>query len=153
MLLAACGIFDKDLPPPPKKRCELLHKRAIFTAGTGVAAFRPKRRHRGLVPVLAAHYLTRGSPSFAAGAEMRIRLAIAFLTVPGIALAQQPPAKITLYKTADSAACWGDTAVWVDLATGLYHVKPDKSFAKTKRGGYTCRRQADAAGYRPSRQR
>ena len=84
---------------------------------------------------------------------MRVRLAIALLMMPGIALAEQTPAKITLYKTADSAACSGDTAVWVDVASGIYHMKGDKSFGKTGRGGYTCRQQADAAGYRPAHPR
>lgn len=68
-----------------------------------------------------------------------------------IALAQQTPAKLTFYKTADAAACSGDQSVWIDPQTQVYYVKGDKLYGKTKRGGYNCRRQADAAGYHPSR--
>jgi hypothetical protein len=82
---------------------------------------------------------------------MTILLAIFLLTMPGVAAGQQTPAKpsakITLYKTADSAACSGDVAVWIDPDTHVYYVKGDKLFGKTKRGGYNCRKQAEAAGY------
>jgi hypothetical protein len=76
-------------------------------------------------------------------------LVIVIATIPSIALAQEakPSAKLTLYKTVDSAACSGDTAVWVDSETNVYYLKGDKLFGKTKHGGYNCRRQADAAGY------
>jgi hypothetical protein len=76
---------------------------------------------------------------------------------PGVSLAQQAtsnaPAKLTLYKTADSAACSDDVAVWVDPDARAYYLKGDRSFGKTKHGGYTCRKQADAAGYRGPKSR
>jgi hypothetical protein len=81
---------------------------------------------------------------------MRQLLAIAVVMVPNIALAQQtPPQNLTLYKTAGSAACSGDVVVWLDPERRVYYLKGDKFFGKTKRGGYNCRKQADAAGYRP----
>jgi hypothetical protein len=83
---------------------------------------------------------------------MRKLLAITLLTIPSIGLAEvmpaNPPAKLTLYKTADSAACTGDVAVWLDPGARVYYLKGDRSFGKTKPGGYNCRKQADAAGYR-----
>jgi hypothetical protein len=73
--------------------------------------------------------------------------------IPGLALAQQtpatPPAPLTLYMRAGSAACSG----WVDPETRLYHLKGDKLFGKTKRGGYNCRKHAEAAGYRAFKSR
>jgi hypothetical protein len=79
------------------------------------------------------------------------------MMIPSVALAQQtpakPPAKLTPYRTIDSAACSGDATVWVDSAARVYYLKGDKPFGKTKRGGYNCRKQADAAGYRASKSR
>jgi hypothetical protein len=84
-------------------------------------------------------------------------LAIVAAIVPNVALAQptspQPVAKLTLYKTADSAACSGDVAVWVDPDALAYHLKGDPLFGKTRRGGYNCRKQADAAGYHAAKPR
>jgi hypothetical protein len=82
---------------------------------------------------------------------MRRLLAMVIIMIPSVALAQQtpakPPAKLTLYKTSDSAACSGDATVWVDPEAHVYYLKSDKFFGKTKHGGYNCRKQADAAGY------
>jgi hypothetical protein len=82
-------------------------------------------------------------------------LTIIAVMLPAVALAQEPksPAKLTLYKTADSAACAGDATVWADSETHVYYLKSDKLFGKTTHGGYNCRRQADAAGYHPSKSR
>jgi hypothetical protein len=88
---------------------------------------------------------------------MRRLLAIAVVIMPSVALAQQtpakPPAMLTPYKTADSAGCSGDVAVWLDPETHVYYLKGDKLFGKTKRGGYNCRKQADAAGYKAFKSR
>ncbi|MBX6367424.1 MAG: hypothetical protein IRZ04_05545 [Rhodospirillales bacterium] len=74
----------------------------------------------------------------------------------GIAAAQETPAKppraVSLYKTADSAACSDDVTVWVDPERRLYYVKGDPLYGKTRPGGYNCRRHVEAAGYRPGRQ-
>ena len=89
--------------------------------------------------------------------QMRRLHAMVIITIPSVALAQQtpakPPAKITLYKTSDSAACTSDATVWVDPDAHVYYLKGDQYFGKTKHGGYNCRRQADAAGYRASKSR
>jgi hypothetical protein len=88
---------------------------------------------------------------------MRLLLAILLALAPGAALAQQgqekPPAKVTLYKTADSAACSGDVAVWVDPNGHVYYQKGDKLFGKTRPGGYNCRKHVEAAGYKPAKPR
>jgi hypothetical protein len=84
-------------------------------------------------------------------------LAMVVMMISSVALAQQtptkPPAKLTLYKTIDSAACSPDATVWVDPEARVYYLKGDRFFGKTNRGGYNCRKQADAAGYRESKSR
>jgi hypothetical protein len=88
---------------------------------------------------------------------MRQRLVVVLAMMPGVALAQQapatPPPAVTLYKTPGSAACSDDATVWVDPETRVYHLKGDKLFGKTRRGGYNCRKHAEAAGYRASKPR
>jgi hypothetical protein len=87
---------------------------------------------------------------------MRLLLASLVALAPAAALAEQAPekpaAKVTLYKTASSAACSGeDVAVWVDPDARLYYLKGDKLFGKTRHGGYNCRKQVEAAGYRAAK--
>jgi len=85
---------------------------------------------------------------------MRTLIATLIVLTSSVTLAQQTTtAKLTLYKTADSAACSGDQPVWIDPETHLYHLKGDALYGKTKRGGYNCRKQADAAGYRAVKSR
>jgi len=89
---------------------------------------------------------------------MKIVLVSLIAMVPSAVFGQpatpaKPPPSITFYKTADSAACSGDVAVWLDPETRLYYLKGDKLFGKTRRGGFNCRRQADAAGYQPVKPR
>ena len=76
-------------------------------------------------------------------------LALIVVALPGLALAQQaPPPQLTLYKNVGSAACTDDATVWVDPDARVYYLKGEGSFGKTRRGGYNCRKHADAAGYR-----
>jgi hypothetical protein len=84
---------------------------------------------------------------------MRVLVASAVLLTSSFAQAQQPPAHLTLYKTASSAACTGDETVWIDPKTGVYYVRGEALYGKTRPGGYNCRRQAEAAGYRSKRSR
>jgi hypothetical protein len=85
---------------------------------------------------------------------MRFLVASFVALAPAAVLAQapeKPAAKVTLYKTASSAACSGDVAVWVDPDARLYYLKGDKLFGKTRHGGYNCRKQVEAAGYRAAK--
>ncbi|HWI29328.1 MAG TPA: hypothetical protein VN668_20305 [Stellaceae bacterium] len=83
---------------------------------------------------------------------MRLLAASAVLLTSSFAQAQQAPAHLTLYKTVSSAACSDDKTVWIDPKTGIYYVKGEALYGKTRPGGYNCRRQAEAAGYRSARQ-
>jgi hypothetical protein len=73
--------------------------------------------------------------------------AILVSAMPGLAPAQQPRPHLTLYKTASSAAC-SDQTVWVDPKTQTYYLRGERLYGKTRPGGYNCRQQAEAAGYR-----
>lgn len=84
---------------------------------------------------------------------MRVLVAAAAVLTSGLAFAQQAPAPLTLYKTASSAACSGDQTVWIAPETRTYYVRGDPLYGKTRPGGYNCRTQAEAAGYRPARAR
>ncbi|HXZ03087.1 MAG TPA: hypothetical protein VEI03_24075 [Stellaceae bacterium] len=84
---------------------------------------------------------------------MLIVAAILAAIAPGMALAQPAQSKLSLYKTASSAACGDDQPVWVDPKTKTYYRKGDSLYGKTSAGGYNCRRQAEAAGYHASNAR
>jgi hypothetical protein len=79
-------------------------------------------------------------------------LAAIVAAMPGLALAQQPHRHLTLYKTTSSAAC-SDETVWIDPKTETYYVKGERLYGKTAPGGYNCRGQAEAAGYRAAKAR
>jgi hypothetical protein len=76
-----------------------------------------------------------------------ILAAMILAAVPGRAPGQQPHPHLTLYKTASSAAC-SDETVWIDPKTATYYLRGARLYGKTRPGGYNCRRQAEAAGYR-----
>lgn len=84
---------------------------------------------------------------------MRMLIAAAIVMTSSVAFAQQMPGPLTLYKTVSSAACSDDQTVWADPEARIYYLKGDPLYGKTKRGGYNCRKQADAAGYRAFRSR
>lgn len=57
---------------------------------------------------------------------------------------------VTLLATIATAraapACPGDTVVWVNQNTGVYHLPGDRWYGRTKHGAYACERQAEAEG-------
>ncbi len=82
--------------------------------------------------------------------QARLLATLLVAATPSVASAQQTHATLTLYKTASSAACGGDQTVWVDPKTQTYYLTGKGLYAKTTPGGYNCRQQAEAAGYRAS---
>ena len=42
----------------------------------------------------------------------------------------------------------GSAVVWLDSETGIYYYKGDRSYGRTKRGAYTCEKEAIKAGNR-----
>lgn len=71
----------------------------------------------------------------------------AFTAKPTVAIA----ASTLHYYTTESGAqrhCPRDTVVWLNTASGIYHLKGERWYGRTKHGAYVCKREADAAGDR-----
>jgi hypothetical protein len=49
------------------------------------------------------------------------------------------------------ATCFGDTVVWANLNTKVYHYAGGRSYGKTKKGAYMCERSTEAAGIRAAK--
>jgi hypothetical protein len=66
-----------------------------------------------------------------------------------LALAADQP-QLTLFTTEDAAQkhCPADTVVWLNTSSGIYHLKGERWYGRTKHGAYVCRKEADAAGDR-----
>jgi hypothetical protein len=44
--------------------------------------------------------------------------------------------------------CPNDTVVWVNTKTGVYHLKGERWYRRTKEGAFVCRKEAEAEGDR-----
>jgi len=57
------------------------------------------------------------------------------------------------FKSEDSATkfCKQGNVVWYNPASKIYFESGTQFYGKTKAGGYTCRTQAEQAGYRASK--
>ena len=49
------------------------------------------------------------------------------------------------------ASCPGDTVVWVNTSTKVYHHAGAATYGKTKRGVYMCEKNTAAAGFRAAK--
>jgi len=49
------------------------------------------------------------------------------------------------------AHCPGDTVVWANLSSKIYHYSGHKDYGTTKRGAYMCERDTAAAGVRAAK--
>ena len=49
------------------------------------------------------------------------------------------------------ASCPGDTVVWVNTGTKVYHHAGTSTYGKTKRGVYMCEKDTAAAGFRAAK--
>jgi hypothetical protein len=47
--------------------------------------------------------------------------------------------------------CPNDVVVWLNLPSGIYHLKGERWYGVTKRGAYVCKKEADQAGDRETR--
>jgi hypothetical protein len=91
-----------------------------------------------------------------------IVLGATLLFAPTIASAKKPKTvtqapvttgSLQLYSTAAAAQahCPRDVVVWLNTNSGIYHEKGMRWYGNTKAGAYVCRREADAAGDRDTR--
>ena len=73
------------------------------------------------------------------------------LAAPGAGAA--PKAEAELYPNEAEAErhCAADIVVWVDPATRTYHFRGHRWYGSTEKGGYTCRKEAEAQGYHRNR--
>jgi hypothetical protein len=85
-------------------------------------------------------------------------LAIALAPQPSIAASRPSSAAASSASLAqfdtESAAqahCPSDVVVWLNTPTGIYHEKGMRWYGRTKHGAYVCRKEADAAGDRDTR--
>lgn len=62
-------------------------------------------------------------------------------------------AELTTFTTQKEAQrhCPADTVVWLNLPTGIYHLKGERWYGRTKNGAYVCEKEADQAGDRVTR--
>ena len=67
-----------------------------------------------------------------------------------VAAAASINSDILLFATEDAAQkhCLHDTVVWLNTSSGIYHLKGERWYGRTKHGAYVCKKEADAAGYR-----
>jgi hypothetical protein len=83
-------------------------------------------------------------------------LGLAICFSPGAAGAKRstpPSAAIRLFASESAAirGCRGDEVVWLNTQTGIYHERGMRWYGRTKQGAFVCRRVADAAGDRDTR--
>jgi hypothetical protein len=78
-----------------------------------------------------------------------LALLIALVSIPASAQSNQP----TLFNTEQQATqhCPSDTVVWLNLPTRVYHFQGQRWYGNTKAGAYVCRKEADLAGDRATR--
>jgi hypothetical protein len=72
------------------------------------------------------------------------------LAIGGAALAAPTSANLPMFATEDVAQkhCPKDTVVWLNIPSGIYHLKGERWYGRTKHGDYVCQKEADAAGDR-----
>jgi len=54
-------------------------------------------------------------------------------------------------EAAAKASCPGDTVVWANLSTKVYHYSTAKTYGTTKHGAYICEKNAAAGGFRAAK--
>jgi hypothetical protein len=68
-------------------------------------------------------------------------------------VALSPTAPLSNFPTAAEAQrhCPAGAVAWLNLPTGIYHFRCERLYGRTKSGAYVCRREADAARMRATR--
>ena len=90
---------------------------------------------------------------------LAILLMAATLTPQALAVTPQRPNAIVAYasipmfstETAAQHHCPSDQVVWLNVPSGIYHLKGMRWYGRTEHGAYVCRKEADGAGYRETR--
>jgi hypothetical protein len=78
-------------------------------------------------------------------------LLIAVLLVVGLpAAALQADLSTFASEKAAQQHCPSDKVVWANTASGIYHLKGQRWYGRTKAGAYVCQQEATKAGLRGS---
>lgn len=67
-----------------------------------------------------------------------------------VAMAASVSADLPMFSTESDAQrhCPRDTVVWLNTNTGIYHLRGERWYGRTKHGAFVCKKEADAAGDR-----
>jgi len=85
-------------------------------------------------------------------AQLVLGLALAFASLLNSVQASGPvPSATFATEAAAQAHCPSDAVVWLNTNTGIYHEKGMRWYGRTKHGAYVCRKEADVAGDRDTR--
>jgi hypothetical protein len=77
-----------------------------------------------------------------------LRVLAALLLLPAVA-AQAKEVKEFDFESAAQKHCPKDVVVWSNVkGGGIFHIKGSKLYGKTTDGGYLCRKEAEAAGWK-----
>lgn len=78
---------------------------------------------------------------------------VAFAGDRTIAAAPVASGTLRLFATESAAQkhCPNDEVVWLNTNSGIYHEKGMRWYGRTKSGAYVCKKEADAAGDRDTR--
>ncbi len=79
-----------------------------------------------------------------------LTLLIVMLSVPSPSIMSALAESAELFATEMAARkhCPADVVVWVNTATGIYHLKGMRWYGNTQNGAYVCQKEAHQAGYR-----
>ena len=87
-----------------------------------------------------------------------VLLAVSLLSAPSLAASNAPmqvaaSGQVAQFPTeaAAQAHCPRDTAVWLNIPTGVYHEKGMRWYGRSKHGAYVCKKEADVADDRDTR--
>ena len=74
----------------------------------------------------------------------------AMLAVCGVTSAVAIPLTPFRYESQAQRHCPADVIVWLDLRKGIYYAKRQRWYGRGFNGGFVCREEARASGYRRS---
>lgn len=105
---------------------------------------------RGGTPAAPAAATTPASPPPAATAPAPSMKPVA--TKPAKPAATKPAAENEFTTEALAKGhCPGDTVVWVNLTSKIYHYADTSDYGRTKKGAYMCEKDTSAAGFRAAK--
>ena len=73
------------------------------------------------------------------------------LLTPAAASAVTQPIQLFSSEPEAQKHCPADVVVWVNTPTGIYHFKGMRWYGNTLHGAYVCKKEADRAGERATR--